>query len=364
MTTILVIEDEIAICKNIAEILELEEFETLSAYDGDTGIELARTHLPDLVLCDIMMPGRDGYEVLMTLRDDPATAMIPFVFLTARADRPSFRQGMELGADDYLTKPFEASELVAAITARLDKQRAMTQRYNQALEDLRGNIFNMLPHELRTPLVSILGYAELLMWDTDLLSPQRVSEMAERILTSGKRLHRTIENFLIYAQIEIARGDPDRQAALRTQRVSHPNELTVDVAQAKARQTNRQADLQLTVADAWPVQIALESLQKILEELLDNAFKFSDPGTPVEVTAQIVDHAYQWVIRNQGRGMTAAEIAQIGAGIQFERRLFEQQGMGLGLVIAQQLAALYEATLDIESEPGVETTVTVTVSLS
>ena len=364
MTKILVIEDEIGIRDNVVDILELEGFETLAAQDGQLGIELAMKQLPDLILCDIMMPDIDGYQVLMEVRDNLATAMIPFVFLTAKADRPSVRYGMELGADDYLTKPFTASGLVAAITTRLEKQQVMTQRYTQMLEDLRGNnIFNILPHELRTPLVAILGYAELLMWDTDTLSPQRISEMAERIFTSGKRLHHLVENFLVYAQIQIIRADPDRLTALRDHYVNRPDKLITQIAFDKAQQANREADLQIIVTEEHTLQISLESLKKIIEELVDNAFKFSDPGTPVQITAEVVEQMYQWTITNNGRGMTSEQIANIGAGMQFERLLYEQQGAGLGLVIAQQLVELHSGTLEIESELDTETVVHVRLPL-
>ncbi len=364
MATILVIEDEPDICENVVEILELEGFETLFAHNGDMGIELALTHQPDLVLCDIMMPGTDGYQVLIALRDNPGTALMPFVFLTAKADRHSMRHGMTLGADDYITKPFMVADIVDTVTTRLEKQRVLTQRYTQVAADLRSNIFSMLPHELRTPLVSILGYAELLMWDVDTLSPDRISAMAERIFTSGTRLYNLVENFLVYAQIEIIKSDPGRRAELLDFSVNHVDELTTEIARDKAHAANREADLQITVADDRSVRIALESLKKIIEELVDNAFKFSDPGTPVQVTTVVVDNTCQWTICDQGHGMTVEQIANVGAGMQFERRLFEQQGAGLGLVIAQQLVDLYAGTLVINSAPGVQTTVQVTLPLA
>ncbi len=364
MAKILVIEDEIDICANVVEILELEGFEMLYAHHGDNGIDLAFTHRPDLVLCDIMMPGLDGYQVLMALRDNPATSITPFVFLTAKADWSAMRHGMALGADDYLTKPFTVRDLVAAVTTRLEKQQQMVQRYASALENLRGSIFGMLPHELRTPLAGILGYAELLMEDTTTFSAQHVSEIAERIFTSGMRLYNLVENFLVYAQIEIIKSDPGRRAALLDFSVNHVDALTIEISQDKACKANREADLQIVTTEAHAVQITLESLKKILEELIDNAFKFSRSGTPVQITMEIVDDMYQWTICDHGRGMIPEQIANIGAGMQFERRLFEQQGAGLGLVIAQQLVELYAGTLVINSTPGVQTTVRVTLPLA
>jgi EAL domain-containing protein (putative c-di-GMP-specific phosphodiesterase class I)/FixJ family two-component response regulator len=122
MTKILVIEDEDAVRENLLELLEAEDFEIISATNGKNGLDLAHSELPDLIVCDMMMPEIDGYGVLTELRQDLITATIPFIFLTARASKLDFRQGMDLGADDYLTKPFTRAELLTSIFSRLEKQ--------------------------------------------------------------------------------------------------------------------------------------------------------------------------------------------------------------------------------------------------
>lgn len=125
MTKILVIEDEESVRENILDLLEAEDFETIAAPNGKIGVSLADNELPDLILCDLMMPEIDGFGVLAQLRENFATSAIPFILLTARAAKEDFRQGMELGADDYLTKPFTRSELLTAITTRLQRQAAI-----------------------------------------------------------------------------------------------------------------------------------------------------------------------------------------------------------------------------------------------
>lgn len=119
MKRILVIEDQPQMRKKLVRILEMENFAPLEAADGRAGLALARTHLPDLILCDVTMPELDGHEVLRRLRAEPATAAIPFIFLTARGDQTELRAGMNLGADDYLAKPVAVDDLLAAIAARL-----------------------------------------------------------------------------------------------------------------------------------------------------------------------------------------------------------------------------------------------------
>ena len=131
MTKILVIEDELFVRENIVELLEEEDFEVFNTDNGILGILWAQENIPDLVICDVMMPEINGHDVLAEMRELPATALTPFIFLTAMADKGDIRLGMELGADDYLTKPFTRKELLNAINARLAKQEKLMKQYNE-----------------------------------------------------------------------------------------------------------------------------------------------------------------------------------------------------------------------------------------
>lgn len=133
---ILIIEDNKDIRESTAEIIELAGFNALTAIDGKNGVELAQKHLPDLILCDIMMPELDGYGVLYLLSKHAETALIPFIFLTAKAERLDMRKGMEMGADDYLTKPFDDVELLSAIETRLQKVEKQKNAFGGTLETL------------------------------------------------------------------------------------------------------------------------------------------------------------------------------------------------------------------------------------
>ena len=141
-TRILIIEDNNDIRESTAEILMLADYEVMEAKNGKIGVELATTHLPDLILCDIMMPELDGYGVLYLLNKNPQTSSTPFIFLTAKAERIDMRKGMEMGADDYLTKPFDDVELLNAIESRLVKKDKQKAFYSKSLEQLSGLIGN------------------------------------------------------------------------------------------------------------------------------------------------------------------------------------------------------------------------------
>ena len=133
---VLIIEDNTDIRENIVEILGLAGYTVFAAANGKTGVDLALKNLPDIILCDIMMPELDGYGVLYLINKNPELSAVPFIFLTAKAERVDFRKGMEMGADDYLTKPFDDMELLTAIETRLKKKEAQQNFYSRPLEQL------------------------------------------------------------------------------------------------------------------------------------------------------------------------------------------------------------------------------------
>jgi diguanylate cyclase (GGDEF)-like protein len=150
MTKILVIEDDEAIRENLLELLESEGYEALGAENGREGLKIAQNAIPDLILCDVMMPELTGYAVLTTLQQNPQLSHIPFIFLTAKSDRLDFRYGMELGADDYLMKPCLPNEILRAVAARLDKQASLNAHYLQELQrQASEDLLTHLPNRTR-----------------------------------------------------------------------------------------------------------------------------------------------------------------------------------------------------------------------
>ncbi|MGP1373618.1 MAG: putative bifunctional diguanylate cyclase/phosphodiesterase [Almyronema sp.] len=161
MKRILVIEDEPQVRANIQEILELNDFTVITANNGRIGIQLARQEQPAIIICDLMMPELDGFGVLQALRQQPETAFVPLIFLTARSERSDMRRGMELGADDYLTKPFEPSELLRAVAARLEKQASIAQHYNEQIVAAKNQLDYAMHHHAITDLPNWLALQEI-----------------------------------------------------------------------------------------------------------------------------------------------------------------------------------------------------------
>jgi signal transduction histidine kinase len=360
---ILVIEDDPALRQTIWLVLRAKGHDVLDAEDGRTGLQITRSHRPDLIISDINMPGLDGWGMLHELRATPETAALPCILMTGDSDDMSLRRGMESGADDYLPKPFTMDTLMAAVEARLRKMDAVKQQAEVKLSELRSNLSLMLPHELNTPLVGIMGFGTIISTCADTLSPQELAEMGQGIIESGNRLKRLIQNFLLYTQLELL-GTEVRDLHLATNRadaeaVSH----ITDTATRRAAHHKRETDLNLQLGKSHTA-ISADLLGKIAEELVDNAFKFSTPGSPVIVTTSTPADGFRLVVADRGRGFKPEHISQVNAYVQFDRKLHEQQGSGLGLTIAKRLAELHGGSLKITSDGITGTSVEVRLPIA
>jgi signal transduction histidine kinase len=359
MSKILVIDDESWLREMIRLALEQQGFEVIEAMDSTEGVSQAREQLPDLILCDVNMDKAGaGYTTLAKLRESPSTAAIPFILMTGLADAAGMRHGMDLGADDYLPKPFKVDELYATVHARLRKVQTVRQEAEKKLTLLRSQISLMLPHEMRTPLNGIISNAEMLAESAGTLDPKTIAEMSQEICQSGQRLERLIENFLIYAQLEIVASDPQGITRLRSASTLKPGEIARAAATAEAEKAGRVGDLMLDLVETT-LPMAEDYFRKIVVELVQNALKFSDSGLLVHVLLKSSPEDVELQVQDDGRGFSTEQISRVGAYMQFERRMQDEQGFGLGLAIAKKLVELHGGELLIESEPGIGSTVTV-----
>lgn len=177
MITILLIEDHATLRENLREMLALEGYRVLAAENGRAGLELAVREQPSLVLCDVMMPGMDGYDVLRRLRAVAATKAVPFVFLTAKGSPPDIRAGMNLGADDYLPKPVSRNDLLKAVRMRLERAQQQRQPFQPSFDDPRPlESLGISPRE-----------AEVLLWVAQGKSNHEIAEILGLSVATEKK---------------------------------------------------------------------------------------------------------------------------------------------------------------------------------
>ena len=356
MPKILVIDDEVDMRQLLAKALARAGYEVIDTGSGESGIALAREEKPDLVLSDVGLLDISGYEVLKALRAEPVTHNTPVVLMTGLADFDGMREGMRLGADDYVPKPFDLEEVLALIAARLRKAEALRHEAEERAKTLRSHISMMLPQELLNPLSGIISLADILRDDATVAKPAEAAEIGRDIQRSGERLHRLIRTFLIYSQLELAAAEPDRLEAFRRTMPCQLRKVVAETAERVAEKYGRRSDLVLDLAQV-EVAISDQNLAKLSEELVDNAFKFSEAGRPVEVRARLTGDMVWLSISDEGCGIDDEIVTRLRAADQFAQLFQEQRATGLGLAIAVKLAELHGGRALIQSQPGTGTAI-------
>lgn len=361
MQKILVIEDEDVLRANILELLEVEGYQVWGGRDGEEGLQLAWQILPDLIVCDILMPRLDGYGVLQRLRQDPTTANIPVIFLTALSDRFSLRKGMVQGGDDYIPKPFTLTELLQAIEVRLHKKAALTQEAQKRLVDARTSIYQGLPEAMLSSLSVILSFSQLLE-NGEVSEAVDVRSVGRNVRMAAERLLSTTRKYMDYIELDRLGDDAKRLAALQESITS--TAMIGELAAVRAAACGRPADLRVEIETA---QLAMDVVyvQRLVDELLENAFKFSQADTPVEIAGRVnLSHwHYVLTVSDQGRGIAEEQLAALQGAIPAEKASYTQQFAGVGLAFVRRVVELHGGRMAIRSTERIGTQVSLILPL-
>ncbi len=364
MAKVLIIEDEDHIRDEVLDWLNFGDYEGIGATNGKDGVQMALDKLPDLIISDINMPEMDGYRVLVELRTHPSTALIPFIFLTARTERSDIRQGMAMGAEDYITKPFTYEELMGAVKSQLAKTEMHTKQTDKQLDELRYTLTRSWPEELITPLVAILGFSEIITIDADKMTIDEMKGVGKAIFKNGQRLHRAIEKYQIRNQIENQSTEVEFSNLQPAIHVDEPDRVVAKTCERVLRKFDRLPDVRFDLQGPCGTVMDEENLEQIVTELIDNACKFSTQKTPIDIITRLESGAYKIQIIDHGRGLNAAEIEQLKTQLQLENNLSTQQDFGLGLIIVNRIVRLHKGSLTINSFPYRETIASVSLPSS
>jgi signal transduction histidine kinase len=344
MKTILIVDDDEQLRTTFAFVLRRKGYRVIEANSGVTGLEMARQHLPDLILSDIHMPGGDGSSLLHALRNDPELRSRQIVMMTGKPELVTPRKGMEEGADDFLVKPLNMDSLLNCVEARFKRASVSWRVEDHMLAQLRSSVPPNLPHEFFTPMAGIIGLMEIVRNDAATLTPEEIADIHNDIYLSALRLNRTLRNYLLILDLQAVTAPPPPPVLSPRQ----TDQIVQAGVKEALRQNQRQNDITVRI-NACPLAVKPDDLGHIVEELVDNACKFSRQGTPVTVT---LEDDGRLTVTDEGRGMTQEEISRIGAFQQFDREKYAQQGLGLGLVLVQKLSVLYRAKFLVKSDTG------------
>lgn len=248
-------------------------------------------------------------------------------------------------------------QVIASRTLRLvESKKQLAEKF----EDLRSHISMSIPHEVRTPINQILGFTDFLINHFNEASYEDAKEMLTDIKTSANRLRRLFENYLFYANLSIISTNVNEIQKLQNNVTYTAKQLLEDVAISCVNNNDRAEDLKLEINEDASLLISEEYLRKIIEEIMDNAIKYSRKGTDIVVKTEIADDLYNITIIDYGRGMTNEQVENLDAYVQFERKVYEQQGSGLGMAIVTRVIDLHNGHFEIQSKIGEYTKVSIT----
>jgi signal transduction histidine kinase len=353
--TILIIDDDEALRIGLTATLQRKGYMVMAAGNGQAGLEKVRASRPDLIICDVMMPPPDGLELRRLLSLDPALADIPFIFLTARSGIEDRLNGIDNGADDYITKPFDPKELVARVEAvfrRIELEQAhgraqMQSIAEQEMEKFRHEILQNFHHELRTPLTNILLPLETIL-NSKFDDPEEQTRFIRIALSNADRLESLTTDFILLTNID--HGD------LNTfrQRIDVETHILPLVRKRMQRYQDKHLQLVTHFSLRGEITAPRKEFTHIVIHLLDNAFKFSPEGGTVEFS-----------ISSDTDGNTSLGVSDEGPGIPADLRekVFERffqlsqgntreyEGLGVGLALAKAVMEKLGGSLFILDAP-------------
>lgn len=353
--TVLVVEDDAHLLSGIKDILELEDYVVSTATNGMSALDFlkAADYPPDIIVSDIMMPHMDGFTFLEEVRKVDHWVKIPFVFLTAKGERQDVHRGHLLGADVYLTKPFDAEDLLVAVASRLNRSRNIERVEAEGRDTLKRKILTILNHEFRTPLTLVVAYADMLKdADTSSMNANELMTFLKGVNSGADRLRRLIENFITL--VEIDSGDAHETFSWRRKELDIRDILEDAERQLRHHTMERNVSIRFDVPEDIGMLVSdRDYLTITIRELLDNAIKFSSEGGTVNV--QIKPNHDHLAIRvmDEGRGIPEEELEKIWQPFyQINRDLYEDQGSGSGLAIVDNIVKMHGGECHVESTTG------------
>lgn len=352
---ILIVDD---IAKNIqllGKILDNQGYGVVAVTNGEQVLKAARNHDPDLILLDIMMPEKSGYEVCEELKADEDLAEIPVIFLTARSEEEDVIKGLNLGGADYVTKPFNSGELLARIDTHLSlknaRDRIIRQREKlQQLSKTREKLYSIIAHDLKGALFGISGLAEVV---DDKLRDQPVDEETKdnikRISHSLTVANSILENLLAWARLQTdkLKMNPERFS------LSEEVDKNVQLLQTLAQQ--KQVEIQVELDnEKIMVEADKQMLSTIIRNLLTNAIKFSDAGDQVVLEVTRTDSGIKLSVQDEGIGMPAEVREHIFNPNDRPKRsgTDKESGTGLGLLLCKEFIEAHNGEIQVDSKVG------------
>ncbi|MEL6307708.1 MAG: response regulator [Chloroflexota bacterium] len=364
---VLVVEDDLHLLNGIRDILELDDYHVLTAMNGQEALTVLRSdpyNPPDVIVSDVMMPKMNGFKFLEEVRNEKLWLNVPFIFLTAKGEQTDRHKGSMLGADRYLTKPFDAPDLQVAVSATLKRHRIIKDAHDEEIESNKNKILTILNHEFRTPLTLVVAYAEMLKeFDPHTAPPDEIQTFLRGVNSGADRLRRMIENFITV--VELDNEEAKKTIAWRKRPVHDFDVILKDALRFVENDAQNPSEFVTHIQEDMPaVECDVQYVTTMLRELLSNAAKFSEDGDVVTTDVRVEGEELIIKVTDTGRGIPENELENIwGRFYQIDREQHEDQGSGSGLAIVAGIVKLHGGSYSVDSTVGEGSTFTVRLPL-
>ena len=346
--SILVVDDNPLIVNVLKGLLGSEKYQVYTSNNGQEAVTVLENKNIDVIICDVMMPTMNGYELHDYVRAKAELSHIPFVFLTALGDSQDVSQGREMGADDYIVKPFDPRDLLSVVKGKVVRSKNIKSCSEEKYEKYRKKVIHTLSHEFRTPLVAINTGAELLIDQDKKLDVEKTKNLLEAIRRGGQRLERLVNDFMLLQQVEAGiaqRLFDTRASALKL------GEIVRQFVEAKEGWiTSERGQVSFSdLSDGARTLIYEPHIHDILNRLVSNALKFSEEAPRIKIDIYRQESELVVSVRDWGIGIDVEKVQEaIDLFGQIDRDRLEQQGGGLGLAIANRYAAINKGRIEFE----------------
>ncbi len=347
---VMIVDDVPDNIKVVANILKEEGYKLFFATNGSDALAKVKSDKFDLILLDVMMPEIDGFEVCRQVKNDPATQDIPIIFLTARTDTESIIKGFELGAMDYVTKPFNNAELLARVKTHLTLQRAKEEL--KALNATKDKFFSIIAHDLKSPFTVLLGLTDLLFDNIENYSKDDIKGIIDDLRVSANTIYALLKNLLAWSRLQRGLMEHFPEKIYLNEIVRHNVFLFRSGAEQKRITLRNLVQKKITAyADH-------NMVDTVIRNLISNALKFTDTGGTIEVSAKNNGQFVEIAISDTGVGMTEEEISKLfRIDVKYSNvGTAGEKGTGLGLVLCKELVKKNGGKIWIESAVGKGTT--------
>ena len=348
---ILVVEHDLQSNRGICQVLEAKGYNVRSALSGDNALQLLNQTIPDLILCNIMLPGMDGYSLLQHSRTDERLRTVPFVFLTDQSTTTNRRAAKAIGGEDCLSLPVDDADLIDTVASILRKKQLLQDELQQRMDILSDRILGLVQHEFRTPLTFVLGYAEFLRdaLNED-LDRDEIQMSVDAILEGGRRLHHLVENFILLTSLN------DRQ--IRGDEIHSCNALALwreiyEMAKDDLKKTGLAVEISAQ-NESLTARCDTQLMREALGRLLENAIRYrrTDSQT-IWLAVEKRPGFVGWTIQDEGLGIPAEQLQEIvNPFVRIRDHQGSQHGMGLGLAVVNRIVELHDGELTIDSAEG------------